>query len=64
MGSQEALAYRAGVHRTYVGRLERGESGVTVEALAAVLTSLDVSLRDFFKDFTVPIKARSPRKRG
>jgi hypothetical protein len=37
---------------------------VTVEALAAVLTSLDVSLRDFFKDFTVPIKARSPRKRG
>ena len=25
------------MHRTYVGRLERGESGVTVEALAALL---------------------------
>ena len=34
----------AGVHRTYVGRLERGESGVTVEALAAILAGLDVSL--------------------
>ena len=34
---QESLAHKAGVHRTYVGRLERGESGVTVEALAAIL---------------------------
>ena len=31
-------------HRTYVGRLERGESGVTVEALAAILAALDVGL--------------------
>ena len=28
------------VHRTYVGRLERGESGVTVEALAAILAAI------------------------
>ncbi len=27
------------MHRTYVGRLERGESGVTVEALATILAS-------------------------
>ena len=32
------------MHRTYVGRLERGESGVTVEAQAAV----GVSLGEFF----------------
>ena len=44
--SQEALAAKAGVHRTYVGRLERGESGITVEALAAILAVLDVSLGD------------------
>ena len=30
----------AGVHRTYVGRLERGESGVTVDSLAAILAAL------------------------
>ena len=38
---------KAGVHRTYVGRLERGESGVTVEALATILAALGVSLGEF-----------------
>src|SRR5207247_6731310 len=33
--SQERLAHLAGAHRTYSGRLERGESGVAVERLAA-----------------------------
>ncbi len=31
-------------HRTYVGRLERGKSGVTVEALAAILATLGENL--------------------
>ena len=62
--SQEALAHRAGVHRTYVGRLERGESGVTVEALAAILAALDVSLGEFFKPFREVVKARAPRRRA
>ena len=63
-GSQMDLAHEAGVHPTYVGRLERGESGVTVESLALVLAAMGVSLRDFFKDFAVPIRPRGPRKRG
>ena len=40
-----------GALRTYVGRLERGETGVTVEALAAILVGLGVSLCEFFKPF-------------
>ena len=35
ISSQESLALKAGVHRTYVGRLERRESGVTVGAPVA-----------------------------
>jgi len=62
--SQEKLAARAGVHRTYVGRLERGESGVTVEALAAILAPLGVSLRDFFLPFQGALRPRTPRRRG
>jgi XRE family transcriptional regulator, regulator of sulfur utilization len=62
--SQESLAEKAGVHRTYVGRLERGESGVTVEMLAAILAALDVSLREFFQDFERVIRPRTPRRRG
>ncbi len=46
---QESLAHKAKVHRTYVGRLERGESGVTVEALAAILAALSVSLDQFLQ---------------
>jgi transcriptional regulator with XRE-family HTH domain len=61
--SQEKLAERAGVHRTYVGRLERGESGVTVEMLAAILAAMEVSLGEFFRPFTQPVTPRTPRRR-
>ncbi len=49
------------VHRTYVRRLERGESGVTVEALAAILVGLGVSLGEFFRPFKQVVR---PRRRG
>ena len=51
------------VHRTYVGRLERGESGVTVEALAAILAALGVNL-EFFRPFKEVVRPRTPRRRG
>ncbi len=52
------------VHRTYVGRLERGESGVTVEALVAILAALGVSLGEFFAPFGKVVRPRVPRRRG
>lgn len=64
IGSQEKLAERAGVHRTYVGRLERGESGVTVESLAAILAGMSVSLADFFRPFADPLPLPTPRRRS
>jgi transcriptional regulator with XRE-family HTH domain len=64
ISSQESLAAKAGVHRTYVGRLERGESGVTVDSLAAILAPLDVSLEGFFKPFKEVVRPRTPRRRG
>ena len=63
ISSQERLAEKAGVHRTYVGRLERGESGVTVEALAAILAPLGVSLGEFFAPFRTVVRLRAPRRR-
>ena len=61
--SQEALAHRAGVHRTYIGRLERGETGVTLDMLAAVLAPMSVTLRGFFRPFKRIYKPRTPRRR-
>lgn len=64
ISSQERLADKAGVHRTYIGRLERGETGVTVEALAAILAPLGSSLAEFFVPFAKPLRAKTPRRRA
>ena len=40
--SQEVLAARAGVHRTYVGSLERGERNVSVLNIHSLATALGV----------------------
>ena len=62
--SQEGLANLAGVHRTYVGRLERGEAGITLDSLAAVLAAMSVSLAEFFEPFDEVVKPRTPRRRA
>lgn len=49
--SQEELAARAGVHRTYIGMIERAEKNVTLESIEKICKALNVSLGDFFKDF-------------
>ena len=61
--SQEKLAHSAGVHRTAVGRLERGESGVTIEVLAAILAPLEIGLAAFFQPFQSMLLPRAPRRR-
>lgn len=48
--SQEELAFRASLHNTYIGQLERGEKNATIESLAKVCAALDITLADLFKD--------------
>jgi transcriptional regulator with XRE-family HTH domain len=48
------------VHRSYVGKQERGESGVTVDSLAAILAALDVSPYEFFGPFKDVVRPRTP----
>ena len=47
--SQEELAYRCGVHRTYVGGIERAEYNVTVVTLLRVTKALRIKLTDAIK---------------
>ncbi len=44
--SQEALAFSAGVHSTYIGKIERGEKCPTVDTLYKIAKGLDVSVGD------------------
>lgn len=41
--SQEELAEYAGVHRTYIGMLERGEKNVTIYNIERLAIALDVT---------------------
>ena len=42
--SQEELAARCGLHRTYVGSVERGERNVTLSTLEVLASVLEVSV--------------------
>jgi transcriptional regulator with XRE-family HTH domain len=66
--SQEAFADKCGVHRTFMGTVERGESNLSFQNIAKVATTLGVQLSTLFRDLegraqalaTPPIK---PKKR-
>lgn len=42
--SQEELANRAGVHRTYVGMIERGEKNITLRNIEKFAAALQVPM--------------------
>ena len=46
--SQEELAFRAGMHRTYLGGIERGERNPALKNIAAIAEALDVTLPELF----------------
>ena len=46
--SQEELADKAGVHRTYIASLEVGKRNVSIITLEKIVNALEVSLSEFF----------------
>lgn len=46
--SQEDLAFRAGIHRTYLGGIERGERNPALKNIAAIARALGVTLSELF----------------
>ena len=49
--SQEKLAERAGLHRNYVGGIERGERNLALENIIKLARALSVSPKELFSEF-------------
>jgi len=47
--SQEELAFKAGVHRTYIGMIERGEKNITLENIQKLSHALNISMKTIFE---------------
>jgi transcriptional regulator with XRE-family HTH domain len=48
--SQEELAFRANVHRTYIGMIERAEKNITLLNIEKMANALEVSINDLFNE--------------
>ena len=46
--SQEKLAFKSGLHRTYVGAIERGEQSVSVDNVQKLAKALGKKAKDLF----------------
>jgi transcriptional regulator with XRE-family HTH domain len=47
--SQEAFAEKAGVHRTYIGMIERAEKNITLENIEKIAKALNLSPKDLLE---------------
>jgi transcriptional regulator with XRE-family HTH domain len=51
--SQEELAERADLHRTYISDVERGEVNPSLDNVEKLAKALEISIADFFADYGV-----------
>jgi transcriptional regulator with XRE-family HTH domain len=50
--SQEQFADLCGLHRTYIGSIERGEQNISLVNIEKVAATLGISLADLFATFS------------
>ena len=51
--SQEELAERSGLHRTYISSVERGERNPTLESIEQFAKALNIKVSDLFISYGI-----------
>lgn len=46
--SQEELGFKANIHRTYIGAIERGEQNVSLDNIGKLAKTLKIKLAELF----------------
>lgn len=49
--SQDKLAFKSGIHRTWIGIVERGQRNLTLENIEKLAKALGISIEELFKGF-------------
>ena len=62
--TQEAVAWKAEVDRTFMNHVENGRRNVSVQSLEKIISGLDVSFKDFFGDEELFDNTRKRKKRN
>jgi transcriptional regulator with XRE-family HTH domain len=47
--SQEELAFKADLHRTYIGMIERAEKNITLLNIEKIANALDININNLLK---------------
>jgi transcriptional regulator with XRE-family HTH domain len=48
--SQEELAHKANLHRTYIGMIERGEKNITLLNIEKIAKALVINMHELFQN--------------
>ncbi len=48
--SQEELSFKADLHRTYIGMIERAEKNITLVNIEKIAKALELDIKDLFND--------------
>jgi len=46
--SQEELSFKADLHRTYIGMIERAEKNMTLTNIEKIANALEIDIKDLF----------------
>jgi transcriptional regulator with XRE-family HTH domain len=46
--SQEELGLQAGLHRTYIGQIERAEKNISLQNIGKLANTLDIDIQELF----------------